>query len=88
MLTLGSAIYILCLLSSVACAWLLVRSYVRSKTRLLLWSAACFFFLAINNLLVVIDLMVLPSLDLSLVRQGTAMVAVLVLLIGFIWELD
>jgi hypothetical protein len=79
----------LCLLSSFACAGLLVRSYARTRTRLLLWSAACFFFLAINNFLVVVDLVLLPaSIDLSLFRQFCNLVAVSILLFGFIWELD
>jgi hypothetical protein len=85
---LAPTIYSLCLLSSVACAWLLIRSYVRTRTRLLLWSAVCFFFLAVNNLLVVVDLMLLPSVDLSFFRQVCSLVAVSILLFGFIWELD
>jgi hypothetical protein len=57
--------------------------------RLLLWSAACFVFLALNNLLVVVDILVTgPSIDLSIVRQLSTLIAVSVLLYGFIWELD
>ena len=85
---LAPTIYSLCLLSSVTCAWLLVRSYVRTRSRLLLWSAACFFLLAVNNFLVVVDLMLLPTADLSIVRQICTLVAVSILLFGFIWELD
>jgi uncharacterized protein DUF5985 len=85
---LAPTIYSLCLLSSFACAWLLARSYARTRTRLLLWSAACFFFLAVNNFLVVVDLMLLPSVDLSFFRQFCNLVAVSILLVGFIWELD
>jgi hypothetical protein len=85
---LAPTIYSLCLLSSSACAWLLIRSYARTRTRLLLWSAACFFFLALNNLLVVVDLVLLPSVDLSVFRQFCNLVAVSILLFGFIWELD
>jgi hypothetical protein len=85
---LAPTVYSLCLLSSVACAWLLARSYARTRTRLLLWSAACFFLLAIANLLVVIDLVIIPAVDLNPVRQFFTLVAVSVLLFGFIWELD
>jgi Family of unknown function (DUF5985) len=85
---LAPTVYLLCLASSAACAWLLARRYVRSQTRLLLWSAICFGLLAVNNLLVVLDLMVITSVDLSLVRLFASLGAVVVLLYGFIWELD
>jgi hypothetical protein len=88
MLTWPATVYFLCLLSSIACAWLLFRSYSRSRSRLLLWSAACFMLLAVNNLLVVIDLLVVPSVDMMIVRQLSSLTAVVVLLYGFIWEVD
>jgi hypothetical protein len=57
--------------------------------RLLLWAAACFVLLAVNNLLVVIDLVLTgAAVDLTLIRQLFSLAAVLVLLYGFIWELD
>ena len=76
----ASTVYILCLLSSAACAWLLIRSYVRSRTLLLLWSAASFLLLALNNLLVVVDLLVTPSVDMTIARELSSLAAVLVLL--------
>ena len=82
------AAYLLCLVTSVLCGALLVRSYVRTRTRLLLWSAACFVLLAVNNLLVVIDLLVLPDIDLRPARTAAGLLAVSTLLFGFIWELD
>jgi hypothetical protein len=85
---LQAAIYLLCLLASAGCAWLLVRSYGRTKTRLLLWSALCFVLLAVNNLFVVIDLLVLPSVDLVPFRHLASLAAVSTLLFGFIWETD
>ncbi len=81
-------VYALCLLASTVCAWLLVRSYLRNHTRLLLWSAACFILLAIDNLLVVIDLAVLPSIALGPLRLAAGFFAVSTLLFGFVWELD
>jgi hypothetical protein len=83
-----SAIYLLCLLASAGCAWLLIRSYRRSRTRLLLWSALCFVLLAVNNLFVVIDLVVLPTVDLVPFRHFASLAAVSTLLFGFIWEAD
>lgn len=89
MLPLPAAIYLTCLLTSIICVWLLFRSYLRTRTRLLLWSAICFVFLALNNLLVVLDLLVTgPTIDLGIARQLATLVAVSVLLYGFIWELD
>lgn len=85
---LATTVYSLCFLTSAACSWLLVRSFLHNRTRLLLWSATCFVFLAVNNLLVVIDLLILPLIDLNPLRLGTALAAVSTLLFGFVWELD
>ena len=79
-------VYLLCAITSVLAATLLVRSYRASRTRLLLWSSLCFVGLALNNLLLVLDLMVITSVDLSIVRQLTALVALLLLLYGLVWE--
>jgi len=84
-----SLIYFLCLLASAVCAALLVRGYRRSRTKLLLFSALCFVFLALNNLLLVIDLLVFPtSVDLAAMRLVAVLAGVLTLLYGFIWEVD
>jgi len=83
-----SAVYILCFLTSTACAVLLARNYLRTGARLLLWSALCFALLGANNLMVFIDLLVLPDFNLGLVRLGLSLGAVLVLLFGFIWDLE
>jgi len=88
MSAIAPTVYLLCLASSAACAWLLVRRYARTQARLLLWSAVCFILLSINNLLVVVDLLVISSVDLSIVRLLSSLAALLILLYGFIWELD
>ena len=82
-----AAVYILCFLTSAACAWLLGRSYQKSRAPLLLWSSVCFVFLALNNLVLVLDLLVLPSLDLRLLRLVLALAASCSLLFGFIWKI-
>ena len=84
----ATAVYLLCLFTSLTCAVLLVRSYLRTRTRLLLWSAACFVLLSLNNLLLVTDLLLIPDIDLSLLRKLTLLAAVGVLLVGFIWEAE
>jgi hypothetical protein len=81
-------VYSLCLLTSVVCVWLLIRSYLRNRTRLLLWSAVCFVLLALNNLFVVLDLVLLPSIDFTPLRAASSLLAIATLLYGFIWELD
>lgn len=81
-------VYGLCVLTSAICAVLLVRSWLRSRQPLLLWSAACFSLLAVNNLLLFLDRLVLREVDLGPARVVTALLAVGVLLYGFIWEVD
>lgn len=83
-----SLIYLLCFGTSLVCAFLLARSYATSRSRLLLWTALCFAFLAVNNLLVMLDLLVFPTANLVPLRQTAAFVAVSVLLFGFIWEAE
>jgi hypothetical protein len=84
----ASLVYLLCLATSALCAVLLVRAYVRSGARLLLWSAICFFMLALNNLLVVVDFLVYPDRDLTLMRNFASLVGITALLYAFIWEAD
>lgn len=84
----AAVVYILCFLTSSACAWLLGRSYVRSKTRLLLWSSACFVLLAANNLVLVLDLLVFDDMNLRAGRLIFSLAAVSVLIFGFIWDLE
>lgn len=73
-------VYILCALAGLACAGLLVRAYVRAPSRLLLGSAACFIALAANSILVVVDLFVVPQLDLRSLRLGVAAVGLFLML--------
>ena len=80
-------VYGLCALTALACAFLLLRAYFKQHYRLLLWSGLCFSILALNNLLLVLDKIVFPvEGDLSIWRAGTALVAIIVLLYGLIWD--
>lgn len=83
-----AAVYFLCFLTSGACAFLLARNYRRTGTRLLMWSALCFGLLALNNVVVFLDALVVPDVDLALARLGLSLAAVSVLLFGFIWDLN
>jgi len=83
-----AAVYTLCFITSAVCAFLLSRGYARNGLRLLLWSAVCFGFLAANNLMVIIDLIIVPDTDLTLIRNAFTLCGVSVLLFGFIWDLE
>ena len=85
---LPAMVYFLCFATSSACAWLLGSSYRRTRARLLLWSALCFLLLAANNLLLIVDLLLLPEADFRLGRLLLSLAAVGVLLFGFIWDLE
>ena len=81
------AVYLLCFATSLACLLLLTRSYLRTGSRLLLWSALAFVGFALNNLLVFVDLILLPeTIDLLPLRHLTSLAALGVLLYGFIWD--
>ena len=85
----AALIYGLCALTSITCFVLLFRSWRATGARLLFWSALCFGALSINNVLLVFDRVVFPAeVDLSNARLVAALVAVLLLLFGLIWEED
>ena len=82
----AEAIYSLCALTSIACAVLLLKHYLARRTALLLWSSICFVLLAVNNILLFLDRVVVPDVNLSLWRSGVAAVGLFILLYGLIWE--
>jgi len=79
-------IYSLCALTSLACCVLLWRGWRGGGNRLLFWSALCFAGLTVNNLLLVIDKVVLPTEALSTPRMVSGLVSVSLLLFGLVWE--
>lgn len=82
----ATIVYALCALTSVACAVLLLRGYRSTGARLLLWSGLCFAGLAVNNVLLFVDMRVVPSMDLSLWRTFPALLGVGLLLYGLVWD--
>lgn len=82
----SAVIYALCALTSVACAWFLLRAYARTRHRLLFWSGLCFVMLTASNVLNIFDRFVFPSMDLTPGRLATALIAIGLLLFGLIWE--
>lgn len=81
-------VYTLCFATSALCAFLLGRSYSRARMRLLFWSAACFTLLALVHFIVIIDLLIYPEVELRAARLWLTLLAVAVLLFGFIWDED
>ncbi len=81
----AEAVYILCALTSILCAALLFRGYRANRTRLLFWASLSFLFLAIDNVVLYLDLVILRP-DLFWYRTGCALAGMLLLLFGLIWE--
>jgi Family of unknown function (DUF5985) len=79
-------VYSLCAATSILCFVLLLRSYLRTKLRLLLWSSAAFLAFAATNVLLFVDLVLMPGLDLSLLRTAVTVLGVALLLYGLITE--
>lgn len=79
--------YILCALTSMICFALLLRAYAQNKAKLLLWSSLCFFFLAVQNVVLVIDLVITgPAVSLVLYRTLAGFVGPAILLVALLWE--
>lgn len=81
----AAAIYTLCALTALVCAALLIRAYARNGYRLLLWSGLCFAGLTLNNVLLIFDKLIVAQ-DLADWRAGVALVSMMVLLYGLIWD--
>lgn len=82
----GALVYMLCAITALLCAALLLRAYGRSGYRLLLWSGLCFAGLTLNNFLLVLDKVILPDIDLSGMRALAALLAMIVLIYGLIFD--
>ena len=81
-------VYTLCFIASATCAALLLYSYARNHTRLLLWSGVSFVCLAVNNFFVLSDLVLFPEANLLPLRYAAALAAICTLIYGFIWEVE
>jgi hypothetical protein len=79
-------IFVLCTLTALGCAGLLLRAYGRTHTRLLLWSGVCFAGLAVNNALVFVDLIIIPQVSLVWLRASVGVLSLLVLIAGLVWD--
>jgi hypothetical protein len=82
----AESIYLLCAATSIASAWLLLAAFRKTGARLLFWSGLCFVGLALNNILLFIDLSVIPSVDLRVWRSALALLSMAALIFGLVWE--
>jgi hypothetical protein len=82
----GPLIYLLCALTCSLCAILLLRSYGRQRTKLLFWTGTAFCAFGLSNILLFVDLAVVPHIDFSLLRNVITLAGVLLMLRGLIWE--
>jgi hypothetical protein len=82
----AEAIYLLCAITSVACMVLLLRGLLRTRVRLLFWSSLCFAGLALNSVLLFLDLAVVGYIDLSLERSAAASLGLASLVFGLVWD--
>jgi hypothetical protein len=82
----GIVVYSLCALASLTCAVLLFRGYRRTRQRLLFWSALCFGCFCLNNLVLIVDVRMLPERDLSVLRSIPSLVGIALLIYGLVWD--
>jgi hypothetical protein len=85
-MTIAKTIYLLCAATSLLVAIMLMRQYLKSRTRLVLWSVISFAGLAVNSVLVYVDLVMYTGVDLSMYRSAAGAFAMAVMLYGLIWE--
>jgi hypothetical protein len=82
----ASLVYIMCAVTSIGCAWLLLANFRKSRSGLLFWSAACFMGLALSNVGLFVDLVLATKVDLVLIRTIPTLIGVYLLVWGLIWE--
>jgi hypothetical protein len=78
--------YLLCAATALVCVGLLLRAFLRTGVRLLLWSGICFIALSLENALLFLDVVIVPDVDLQAWRNIVALVGLLCLLFGLIWD--
>ncbi|OYV67203.1 MAG: hypothetical protein B7Z74_09955 [Deltaproteobacteria bacterium 21-66-5] len=79
-------IYLLCAATALMCSVLLWRGYRENRIRLLFWSSLCFLGLAVENVLLYLDRVTYPNVDLSMYRQLVGLAALTLLIYSMIWE--
>lgn len=84
----AATVYFLCAFTAALCAYLLLQAYRGGRYRLLLWGGLCFTGLTLNNAFLVLDKIAFPTTDLSVPRTSIALLAMMILLYGLIWDAE
>lgn len=79
-------VYILCAATCLVCAVMLFRGYQQSKVRLLFWSSLCFLGLMLDNIMLYVDVVVVPDVNLAFWRKLPGFLATALLVFGLVWE--
>jgi hypothetical protein len=87
-IALAPVVYVLCAATAAACAFLLLRSYRKTRVPLLLWSGICFIGLTLNNVALILDQLVFVDVDLWALRMAPAVFGACAIVYGLVWETD
>lgn len=79
-------VYLLCAATCLLCAVLLLRGYQQTKVRLLFWSGLCFAGLMVDNVMLYVDVVVMPDVNLAVWRKLPGLLATILLVFGLVWE--
>ena len=80
-------VYILCAVTSLVSAVLLLRgAMARGGGGLLFWSSLCFFAMAVNNVLLYMNYIVFPDIPLLMASRLATVLGIVLLNIGLIWH--
>lgn len=82
----SGVVYALCAATSLLCAVMLLRAYAANGVRLLFWSGLCFIGLALDNVVLYVDVIVIPEVDISMWRRIPGLIALMLLIYGLIWD--
>jgi hypothetical protein len=82
----SEVVYLLCAATCLLCTAMLYRGYVRSRVRLLFWASLCFAGLMFDNILLYVDVVVVPNVDLAVWRKLPGLAALMLLIFGLVWE--
>jgi hypothetical protein len=80
------AVYLLCAATCLLCAVMLFRGFARTGVRLLFWSGLCFAGLVLDNIMLYVDVVMVPDVDLAVWRKLPGLVSLALLMFGLIWE--
>jgi hypothetical protein len=85
-MSVAAVVYVLCALTALGCALLLLRAFAATRTRLVLWAGLCFSLLTLSNALIVVDLQVVRAVDLFMWRNLAALAGLSLFAFGLIWD--